>query len=534
MSQSPSDETLLLIRCPTCGQRFKVGEDLRDRTVECGGCEHRFRINEEVIVRSKKCYPGERSNPGLKHFQRVPLPSAETGSANLHGHHKKMPDPAVLEPVSPQRILAGTVGVAGMIVMALAMILGAKQGGLLDGVLFEKRMLMAGFAGLLGFTLLVYASPRARGKAVAIGLLMAMALVAIPFYFKEGSTRLAESADFEQLAEEISKSAVVDEGARTATDLKVQIGIGPLEAEISRLALVGGNKKAFGIWLRGLRESHRYLVRDFVIRVANASPATHYYPRDQGDYLLVVSETDKSLAELADLVAAVGEVIQIHTDLEVVEVRVSNEVFVEGAIEDLTNQDHPKFYELNKIELESIDVDRAKRAVQRLTGAPPKLFRVDINRKLISLLGEELVDFKPSIAAALMTWSDQPGLASAAVLKEVEKLHKNKKPVSREFIALMVQEKNTGILPILDELWFDNPTVWEGLYGDFGPAIESTVLKRFPETQGTIRYSAVRLLGRAGTVQSLPVLTAAVNGSDNELRVLLEQAQNSIRGRAGN
>ena len=68
MLSHPSDDSLLLIRCPTCGQRFKVGEDLRERTVECGGCESRFRINDEVIVRGRKFYPGERKDPGFNRF----------------------------------------------------------------------------------------------------------------------------------------------------------------------------------------------------------------------------------------------------------------------------------------------------------------------------------------------------------------------------------------------------------------------------------------------------------------------------------
>ncbi len=73
MSSMNPDDLLLIIRCPMCGQRFKVAEDLRGRTVECGGCEHRFRINDDVVVRGKKFYPGERKDPSLNRFQRVPL-----------------------------------------------------------------------------------------------------------------------------------------------------------------------------------------------------------------------------------------------------------------------------------------------------------------------------------------------------------------------------------------------------------------------------------------------------------------------------
>ena len=101
MPSSSPDDSLLLIRCPSCGQRFKVGEDLRERTVECGGCEHRFRINDEVIVRGRKFYPSERKNPGLNRFHRIPLPGGESMIGVQPVRYGNMPDPAVLEPASP-------------------------------------------------------------------------------------------------------------------------------------------------------------------------------------------------------------------------------------------------------------------------------------------------------------------------------------------------------------------------------------------------------------------------------------------------
>jgi hypothetical protein len=50
-------------------------------------------------------------------------------------------------------------------------------------------------------------------------------------------------------------------------------------------------------------------------------------------------------------------------------------LFIEGPIEKLSNKQDPAFYELNKRELESIDLERAKRAVQRLAEAEPKIYR---------------------------------------------------------------------------------------------------------------------------------------------------------------
>ena len=141
------DDKLLLIRCPTCGQRFKVGDALRGRTVECGGCEHRFKINDEVIVRGQKFYPGERREPSLSRFQRVPLAIAPDFSGIATMRYTEPPDATEFEPVAPQRIIAGAAGVCMMVLVALLLVFGAGRGSALDGMTTDKRLLMAGFAG---------------------------------------------------------------------------------------------------------------------------------------------------------------------------------------------------------------------------------------------------------------------------------------------------------------------------------------------------------------------------------------------------
>ena len=68
----------LQIRCPNCGQRFKVGEDLRGKLVECGSCEQRFRVNDEVVLRTKKFYPGEaKRDASLDRFAKNVPPGTQ-------------------------------------------------------------------------------------------------------------------------------------------------------------------------------------------------------------------------------------------------------------------------------------------------------------------------------------------------------------------------------------------------------------------------------------------------------------------------
>jgi hypothetical protein len=533
MPESNPDDLLLLIRCPSCGQRFKVGEDLRGRTVECGACEHRFRINDEVIVRGKKFYPGERRDPALNRFHRVPLAMTPATAPVPAMRYSEPPDPVTFEPASPLRVLAGVVGGLIILLMALLLMFGASRAGALDGMTTPNRLLMAGFAGLLGMTLLVYANPRARMKAGLLGLLLTSGLLALPFFFTVGSVPLESATVQPSVIEEPAALPEEVPADQALSELRNRIGTRPLDEEIARLATEGSKRKAVGLWLRNLRETNRLLLRDYILRTTKADPQSHYYPRDSGDFLMVVTGIDHSLDEVAGILSAIGTVEHIYPEISVVEVRVNNEGFVAGPIDKLTDKAHPAFYELNRRELESIDPDRVAKAVKRLADAEPKIYRSDITRKLIWLMGEPWVDFKQDVSKALAVWSEEPGPAGEAALKEALRLLAAKARMPQEIIALIVKEKNPGVVPVLDELWNGDVTRWESLYGDIGSVAEDTLLKRFPATAGSQRHSAVRILGRVGTPKSVPVLEGATQGADPELRVLIEKSVSAIRQRAG-
>lgn len=525
------DDSLLLIRCPSCGQRFKVEETLKDRTVECGGCEHRFKIDEDVIVRGKRFYPGERQDSELNRFQRVPMAGGDAHIGVQAMRYGNVPDPAVLEPMSPQRIIAGGVGVAGMVFMGLLLMLGG--GGLLDGMEVPNRVIMAVFAACLGIALLVYANPKARIKALAVGLLFATALISIPFFFKAGSQPPTETVKSGGAVESVPVEEPVSAEEKGMEDLKQQIGTDPLEALNAKTPTGDGSRRAIGLWLRGLDLNHRFLIRDYIVRVTGSAEIPLFYARDRNDYLMVVPGITQSYQEFADLCTPLGKVENIYPELSVVEVAVANVNFVEGNIEKLSNKGDPAFYDLNKRELESVDLARVKRAVQRLGEAEPKIYRVDITKKLIELLGSSAVDFKGMVSNALIVWSEEPGPAGEAAVAEIEKLVTAGKDVPRELGILAVREKNPKVVPFLDQLWLKNPSAWESIYADFGPGAEDTVLRRFPELKGVVRFSGVRLLGRVGGPDSLPVLAGLANQADPELRVLAEQATRSIRARSG-
>ena len=525
------DDRLLLIRCPSCGQRFKVGEDLRGRSVECGGCEHRFKINDDVIVRGQKFYPGERRNTALDRFQRVPLAMSQDPAGLATVRYSEAPDFTEFEPVAPQRVIAGVVGMCLMVLVALLLMFGASRGGVLDGMTKDKRLLMAGFTGLLGTVLLVYANPRTPVKSGGFGVLLGGVLLALPFFFTEGSVPLSELGLAESPPGKKAADGVAGE-SEAVTKLRALIGTEPLEREIARLAREGGDKHAVGIWVKGLRESNRLLVRDYLFRVTGADPsASQFYPRGDGDYLVVVSGIKKPLDEVEGLISVLGTVGKKYSEIQVLEVTVNNESFVGGSIDKLADKRDSEFYLLNKKELESIDLNRVQRAVQRLAEAEPTVFRSDITSKLLTLLESPGVSFKADICRALEVWSEESGPAGDAALKEVKNLLARKATVPPEMVKLIVKEKNPAVLPVLDELWAASPVKWESMYAEIGPAAETPLLARFPKTDEKLRQSAVRLLGIVGGKDSLPVLEAAAKGANPELKVLLEKSTESIHKR---
>jgi hypothetical protein len=534
MSDPNPDDALLLIRCPSCGQRFKVGEDLRSRTVECGGCEHRFRINDESIVRGKKFYPGERSGSRLNRFQRVPLSVAPPLIGTAAVRYGEAPDLSILEPASPQRIIAGFFGGVAIVMMALLIILGANQGGALDGITTDNRMIMAGFTGLLGTILLIYANPRTRARAVFIGLVASISLVTLPVFFTEGSKTLGNRDLNKTPSLEMTQTGkTADEKADDITELRRSIGTAPLTAEIERLSKEGSSRHAVGLWLRDLQERNRFLIMDYILSSTGADLQTHYYPRGKGDFLMVVTGINMQIEEVAKVCEPLGTVERIIPEIDVIEIRVNNKNFVEGPIEKLTDSNNPAFYDLNKRELESIDLDRIERAVKRLAEAEPKIYRNDITNRLISLLASPEVKFKAAICNALATWSDNPAPAAEAALKAANVLLARKAPIPKEMIALIVKARNPDVIPIIDKLWSESPSQWEMQYSELGQAAEPTLLQGFPLTKGWQRQSAVRLLGRVGGANSLPVLEATKTDADPELRVLLDKAIQSIHSRLG-
>lgn len=536
MDDPHADAEKLAIRCPGCGQRFKVGVELKERMVECGTCEHRFRVNEEVIVRSRKFYPGERRDRSLDRFSRVPKTLA-TGQASFQTvQYSEEPAHAAIEPTSPLRLVFGFIAVSVAVIIALMLIFGGAPGGVLFGTSQSKRLMLAGFTAVITGAFLIYANPRSRGKAVFGAIAAAAGLLGLPFIFTEGNQPVGSvttGLDFPERPrpDPADKAATAPEADDEAARLKKEVGYDPLEKEIQRYSQepAGAGRGVIGLWLRGLQELHKLQVRDYVIRNSGADPSSHMYQR-QGGYLMVVTGVTDDFAGLARLCQRFGEA-RIVEELRVIEVEVNNEVFLEGPHDKLIDPQDPAFYELNRRELDSIDLQRALKAVVRLTPVEPKLYREDIIRRLQELMAEGDVLLQEQVGKALLNWGRADDGSEKVALDAVEKIAASGREVPESLVKLLVTRQDPGVIPIIDQLWALDSTSWEQLYGELGPDIEDAVLARYEKGTVTLRMSATRLLGKVGTAKSLPVLEASREASTPEVRVLIDRALASIRAR---
>ena len=531
----PANE-MVTIRCPGCGQRFKVGPDLEGKMVECGTCDQRFRVEESVMIRTKKFYPGEASDPSLQRFSRVPLKSSPAPSFDTFDPPPESEPRAMVEPVSPLRVILGLAGVVGAVIVPLILIFGGGTGGLLDGATLEKRLILAGFTAAIAWVLLFLANPAQRMKAVTGGLAISIALLTLPFVFTQGVPSGEDDPNFglEPTLPEIDLSGSEDEAPDDPfAKLKEEMGYNKMAEALETYGIDGESqgKTAIGIWMRDTRLYNKQQIVDYLMRATDAGSRSWAYTRPPSDYLMVLYDVSPNLGRIQKLCERFGTVTRVIRELQVIEVMVDNERFVQGRLTKLQDPEDPSFYELNRRELDSIDLHRARSAVKRLSSAEPRLYRIDIVQRMLELFREGDLELKEDVARALLTWSEPEDNASEVVRAGVLERVREKESVPRAMVEFLVRHNDADSAPLLHDLWMADAAEWEALYGDLGPVIEARILEGLTEYAPLQLISAARLLGRVGTEESISVLEEAQKNATSELRVTLEQAIRSIQGR---
>jgi hypothetical protein len=492
--------------------------------VECGACEHRFRVEDQTISRTKKFYPGERRDPTLNRYSRPVV--QEQLTAATPSFYAEVEESPRFEPTPFSKILVGIAGACLMAMMFLILITGASQSGLLNGVTTERRLVMAVFAAIVGGAMLIYANPKTRAKATFFVLLAAGALLLVPVYFTDGSQEIAVSKPG---SGKDGRDVVSMDQGKSMSALKAEIGYAPVE---KALVEAGPNGRVLAIWLKGLRESNLEMVQNFLVRVSGASEASHMYPRLTQHYLLVLVNPQMSSELLIKECARLGAVDQYVPELHLIDVTVENERFVQQPIGKLSDKKDGSFYQLNLRELQGIDLRRVNEALIRLSLAQPVQSRDDIVKRLIELLAMSDKEMLINICKALTVWSDGKDQAPAAVTKVALEFYRSSKKLPYEVVYFLAKWRQPEIYPILDELWHEEPVVWEEIYMKSGEPAEELVLKHLIDDKKQHRMSAARIASRVGGSKTLATLEKLIpEEKDLELQSCFENARDTIAQR---
>ncbi len=523
---SSDDFVQIQIRCPKCAQRFRVGPELKGRMVECGACEFRFRVDEESLVKNRKFYPGEKKDPTLIRYSRQPHLEVAAPPQMMIAEYTAAPDVERFEPTPLGKIIVGLVGGAVMAITLLILITGGSSNGFLDGVTTDRRMIIAVFAAVVGASMIIYANPRTRAKAIVFALIGAAALIGAPLYFKEGAKELIGQTSNVNI---IKAPLIINQGPSDAAELKETVGYGPMETAILE---AGQNGRVVGIWLRGLLSSNSELVKTYMMRVSGASESSHLYPRVDQNYLLVLINPVLNLEELALECERMGKVDQTVPELHLIEATVNNALFAEQPIAKLSDKTDGAFYQLNLHELQGMDIRRVNQALLRLSLAEPVQSRDDIIKRMKELAVMSDREMLTNLARALTEWSNGKDEAPEVMMKAAARVYKLEKKLSVEVVSFLTKWQQPEIYPILEELWTEDPTTWEEIFMKSGPMAESHIINHLMTGENRQRMSAAKIASRVGSDAAINALEEALKTTnDLELQTSFQNALEAIKQR---
>ena len=531
----------LRIQCPACERQFKVSEELKGRTVECGACEHRFKLDDSVTVaRKDKFYPGEKRVPGLDAIGRsqraVGAPVRfETAAYN------QTQSIADFVPMSPQRLVATIVGTLILLGAIVLLVLGTQPHGVLKDMEIDKRAILAGFLALVGGALVLFGCTHRLRSGIAItvlgvGITMALAfLMPVPRTIDPGLG--LDAADGGGTADPAEPEADPREPQQPMTleEVMEAAGYGPVQRAIAVHVKAGSDTDpaefVAAIWVPVMEERFKFQIQNYLQRKSGSDERPSFYRREEGG-LFVIDGPRLPMDRVEAMAERFGVVKETYPEIRLLEVALDASRLLGVSKEQmgkLTDKNHPAFYAVNLGELEHIDLDRVSEAVRRLADAEPLRFRVEISRRLVELLGEESEsEFKGDVCRALLVWSEDGDGAEQAVAIAAKEVLGRGETMPRPMLEFMVSRKSPEAVPILEVLWMEDPTAWEPIIAEIGPAAEDAVLKHLDDEDAGVRISAVQLLKRVGTKKCVEPLRALLPSADDEMKVRIQEVIDSL------
>lgn len=526
----------LRIQCPSCDRQFKVSDDLKGRTVECGACEHRFRLDDGVIVEKRdKFYPGDQPKKGLDRYGRAPVAGGGAAPVQFEtaNYNQEFSAQDIL-PMSPQEWFASLVGVSVLVFAILLLIWGTTQpDGLLKDMEVPQRTVLAGFMVVVGIGLTGYGCRHRKKKGILLALPLGAVVIALSLTMPVPRTIIPVEGFAEEEGEEPRMPVMAPR--KTAEQVREEIGFGPVLRAISRHTDKEGNPEDYVsvIWVPEMEELYKFQLLRYLQRKTGSEERPIFYRRGKGGIFVIDGERI-SLERVADIAERFGRVEEIYHPIRTVEVEVEPSRIGEASediLRELTDNSHPAFYARNQTELDHIDLDRVQEAVQRLADVEPLRFRVEISRRLMGLLEEETDPaLRADIGTALKVWSEEGDEAPEVVARVAREMQQQGDKLPRSMVEFLVQRGSPHAVDLLKPLWLTQPAAWEGLLVEVGPSAEPLALQHLESEDRGLQHSAIRILKRIGSADSVAALRAQLTAADDETKLLLEEVIRTLDG----
>ncbi|MBK1833935.1 hypothetical protein [Roseibacillus ishigakijimensis] len=526
----------LRIECPDCRQDFEVSEELKGRMVECGSCESRFQVTPDVIANQReRFFPDEiRKNTDLSRFGRAPAKAAPVAFRTME--YSEPPKQPVVGPVPPIRVFAVVAGFFALVLTALFLYFGSQPGStLLRDVERPDRLLLGGFAGLLGFFLLGWGAVRGRALGILVGALglagvMALAYLMPVHYSVRGvGERQAGTGALEEAADETGEREQAYFPGISDDSLSPQEIMEATRWEAMVLPhTVENESQVAAIWVREMKEFQslqleQYLKGEFDLPL---SPEFRVL-QDGGIFVMTGVPLDLERVEVA--AGRIGEIEAVLPELRLIQVKVNPEVLgvASGAlINQLNDATSERFFELNYAELVALDRTRVKSALDRLASVEPRQMRQDMTVRLVGLLGGSLSSEElGSLVKALGVWSQEGDGVDRLVVDNATRLREEGVAIPDDVMAFLAERKPESAAVLLIELWVEEPVSRQRFLENYGSGVAPLLVPFLRSSESALVRSAAHLLGQVGTAAQVPGMREMLGElSHEELRPVVERA----------
>lgn len=532
----------LKIQCPKCSKRFSVEKDLTGKTVECGACDHRFPVKEDSVIHERvRVYPGEhREEDFLNRLGRDSTKQDEKGVKPVAERAYAPQLDAIMPASAGQRIALGC-GLGLILIYSLIFLIGSSEDGVFQDVLKEKRIILGAFVGLLSSFLIISGAKNWRKRAIMVSLILTAGLLTLVFM---RPVYLTPYAGF-NITEENEKEQDTDSTDRLdEAGIKARVGFFGMQRKINEMVDkhgVEGEDYVVGIFIENMTGRQYHEIEKFLMKVLSIPPSEgigRYTRNNDKDSLLVISGLPldfDTVARRCD--ERLGEV-RTYPEYRLIDLKLASTLFSEpsgGLLKKLTDSSHPGFFSNNLNELKALDPTRVRDAVARLASLRPEIQLLHGDKivpEFMRILAEEddpalLSD----LGKALRIWASGQAACIQVAERNVKKWIETGVVVPKSFVNYLNDNEAEGALAIVDQLWGKDPELWSRQYIDLGSKAEKRLLFHLEESPERLKKSAILILEKTGTDKSLAALEKAKARGDAEVKIIAQNAIDSIRSR---